>query len=232
MTRAARTLACALALAALAAGCGGGSTSSTTSSASTATSTSSATTTVTISQTRPAATTTTTTSRSSPPPTTTSTTTSSAAATTTTTTTTTPTVPATTTTSSTTRTETGPAFVGGGSPTGALATANAVLTRRGFVAVSLATYGAPDTLHVLIGRAAAGGERAFFFNEGRFIGTDSPQPSARIVVVAHSDSEVTLAYDVYAAGARAPSGQRRVSFALDMGQLSALGPLPSAAERR
>jgi len=96
----------------------------------------------------------------------------------------------------------------------------------------LATYGPSDTLHVLIGRATGGGERAFFFNENQFIGTDAQQPSARIVVVAHGDSEVTLAYDIYAAGARTPSGQRRVSFALDMGQLSALGPLPSAAERR
>ncbi len=85
---------------------------------------------------------------------------------------------------------------------------------------------------MLIGRAAAGGERAFFFDEGRFIGTDSTQPSARIVVVAHGDSNVTLAYDVYAAGAQTPRGQRRVNFALNMGQLAALSPLPSVAERR
>jgi len=107
-----------------------------------------------------------------------------------------------------------------------------VLARHGFAAVSSATYGPPDTLHVLIGRAPGGGERAFFFNEGQFIGTDSPQPSARIVVVSHGDSEATLAYAVYAAGARTPSGERRVSFALDMGQLSALGPLPSVSARR
>ena len=114
----------------------------------------------------------------------------------------------------------------------ALATANAVLARHGFIAVSSATYGPLDTLHVLIGRAAGGAERAFFFSERRFIGTDSPQPSARIVVVAHGDSEVTLAYDIYAAGAHTPSGQRRGIFALDMGQLSALAALPSVAERR
>jgi hypothetical protein len=107
-----------------------------------------------------------------------------------------------------------------------------VLARHGFATVSAATYGPPDTLHVLIGRAPAGGERAFFFNEGQFIGTDSRQPSARIVVVSHGDSEATLAYDVYAAGASTPNGQRRVSFALDMGQLSALGPLPSVSARR
>lgn len=98
--------------------------------------------------------------------------------------------------------------------------------------MSSSTYGPLDTLHVLIGRAAAGGERAFFFNERQFIGTDAQQSSARIVVVSHGDSNVTLAYDVYAQGSPTPSGQRRVSFALDMGQLSALGPLPSVAERR
>ena len=107
-----------------------------------------------------------------------------------------------------------------------------MLARRGFAAVSSATYGPLDTLHVLIGRAPGGGERAFFFNERHFIGTDSPQTSARIVVVSHGDSEATLAYDVYAAGAPTPSGQRRVTFALDMGQLSALGPLPSVSARR
>ena len=107
-----------------------------------------------------------------------------------------------------------------------------MLARHGFSAVGSATYGPQDTLHVLIGRATGGGERAFFFNESQFIGTDSPQPSARIVVVSHGDSEATLAYDVYAAGAATPSGQRRVRFALDMGQLSALGPLPSVSARR
>jgi hypothetical protein len=107
-----------------------------------------------------------------------------------------------------------------------------VLARHGFAAVSSATYGAADTVHVLIGRAPGGGERAFFFNEGQFIGTDSSQQSARIIVVSHGDSEATLAYDVYAPGASTPSGQRRVSFALDMGRLSALGPLPSVSARR
>ena len=235
MTRPAATLACVAVLAALAAGCGGGSTSttsSTTSAASAAATTSSATTTTTSSHTHAAATTTTTVSgsRSATSTSTSSSTTSSAAATTTTTTSTT--TPATTTTT-TTRTETGPAFVGGsGSHTGALAVASALLARHGFAAVSSATYGPADTLHVLIGRASGGGERAFFFEEGRFIGTDSAQPSARIVVVAHGDSSVTLAYDVYAAGAQTPSGQRRVSFALNMGQLAALAPLPSVAQRR
>ena len=236
MTRPAATLACVAVLAALAAGCGGGSTSttsSTTSAASAAATTSSATTTTTSSHTHAAATTTTTVSgsRSATSTSTSSSTTSSAAATTTTTTSTT--TPATTTTTTTTRTETGPAFVGGsGSHTGALAVASALLARHGFAAVSSATYGPADTLHVLIGRSFGGGERAFFFEEGRFIGTDSAQPSARIVVVAHGDSSVTLAYDVYAAGAQTPSGQRRVSFALNMGQLAALAPLPSVAQRR
>jgi hypothetical protein len=84
---------------------------------------------------------------------------------------------------------------------------------------------------VLIGRSAAG-ESAFFFDQGTFIGTDAGTPSRHVTVVAHGDSEVTLAYDVYAPGGQAPSGRRRVSFALDMGQLSALGPLPSSAARR
>jgi hypothetical protein len=45
-------------------------------------------------------------------------------------------------------------------------------------------------------------------------------------VLAHSDSEVTLGYAIRGSGSL-----RAARFALDMGLLSALDPLPSAAER-
>jgi hypothetical protein len=103
------------------------------------------------------------------------------------------------------------------------------------VALSPSTYHADDTLRVLIGTrtgASAPTERAFFFDQTIYLGTDARLPSAQISLLGHSDTEVTLGYAIYRAGASTPSTVRRVHFALDMGQLSALDPLPSAAARR
>ena len=54
----------------------------------------------------------------------------------------------------------------------------------------------------------------------------------QITLVGHSDTEAVLAYGIYQPGASAPSTESTVDFALDMGQLSALDPLPSVAKRR
>jgi hypothetical protein len=103
------------------------------------------------------------------------------------------------------------------------------MRHRGYIPLSTASYGPQYTLHVLVGTAGDGsrpGERAFFFNEKTYLGTDASAPSARISVLAHSDSEVTLGYAIRGSGSL-----QAVRFALDMGLLSALDPLPSAAER-
>ena len=214
------TLALCLAGAALLAACGSNTTTTVTvtrtvAANTTATSTSSATTTS-RSHTR---TSTSTSSSGAPARSTSSTTTTAPTATTSTSTT-------------TTRTETGPAFVvttpSGG---GALAGAIALLSRKGFSAIDSSSYQPDDTLRVLIGRAAAG-ERAFFFDDTTFLGTDASVASAHITVFAHSDTEVVLSYSIYRPGAQASSGVRRVHFALDMGMLNALDPIPSVSQRR
>jgi len=138
---------------------------------------------------------------------------------------------------STTRTETGPAFVGttptGGAIAHDLAAAIAVLSHRGYVPVTTATYNAGDTLRVLIGRRpGTAGERAFFFDQTIYLGTDASTPSAQITLADQNDTEVTLNYGIYRTGASAAGGERPVRFALDMGQLSAMDPLPSLAQRR
>jgi hypothetical protein len=138
--------------------------------------------------------------------------------------------------STTTRTETAPAFVGG-NPSSAgghdLAAAVALLSDHGYEPVSTATYDAGNTLRVLIGRRpGTSDERAFFFDQTTYLGTDASSPSEQITLLDANDTEVTLGYAVYAAGASQPDGERRVRFALDMGQLSALDPLPSVAARR
>lgn len=175
------------------------------------------------------------TTTSAKPPTTTTT----AASTTTPTASTTPTT-ATTTTTTTTRTETAPAFVGT-NPTSPdavshdLAAALAVLAKAGYAPVRPLTYHAGDTLRVVIGTrtgSSVPAERAFFFDQTIYLGTDARSPSAQISLLSQSDTEVTLGYAIYRTGASTPSTVRRVQFALDMGQLSALDPLPSAAARR
>jgi hypothetical protein len=138
----------------------------------------------------------------------------------------------------TTRTETAPAFVGT-NPTSVtavghdLAAAIAVLARHGYTPLGTATYDAGDTLRVLIGRRpGTADERAFFFDQTIYLGTDSSTPSEQITLAGQNDTEATLAYGIYRPGATSASSTRLVHFALDMGQLSALDPLPSVTARR
>lgn len=224
ITPKALALAGALAVAAiLAAGCGSSSTKTVTVTRTVAANTTATTT---------SAATTTSHARTS---TSTSSTTTTAAATTgasATTTATSTTAGAPVTSTTTTRTETGPAFVvTNPTASGALAAAIAVLARKGYSALDTSTYRPGDTLRVLIGRAA-GGERAFFFDESTYLGTDATAPSARISVFAQSDTEVVLSYAIYRPGAQTQSGVRLVHFALDMGMLNAVDSIPSVSQRR
>jgi len=191
--------------------------------------------TVTVTRTVPASTTSSTTaaapSHTSSSSTTAASTTSSSSTSTTSTTTS-------TSSTQTTRTQTGPAFVGTNPSSGAaighdLAAAIAVLARHGYVPIGTASYGSDDTLRVLIGREpGTANEHAFFFDQTIYLGTDASAPSEQISLVSHGDTEAVLAYGIYQPGASAPSTESTVDFALDMGQLSALDPLPSVAKRR
>ena len=195
--------------------------------------------TVTVTKTTPASATATTPSQSSSSPSRSSTSASSTSSSTSASATSTASTTASATSSTTTtRTETAPAFVGT-NPTSTAAAgreldaALAVLAQHGYRALSTATYDAGDTLRVLIGRQpGTAQERAFFFDQTIYLGTDASTPSGQITLVDENDTEAILAYGIYRPGASAPSSQRRVHFALDMGQLSALDPLPSVAERR
>jgi hypothetical protein len=159
----------------------------------------------------------------------------------TTATTPTSTTPAQTTTSggtsgpTTTRAATEPAFTGQGTSAEGLSGAMAVLRAKGFTANNTSDYHPNQALRVLIGtRTGSGdgyGQQAFFFVNGRYIGTDSKQPSASIRVMSQSDTEVTLAYSLSSSnGARA--GQANVRFQLDNGKLTPLDPIPPASSRQ
>jgi hypothetical protein len=138
---------------------------------------------------------------------------------------------------STTRTATAPAFThqgGAGTTTGesaeGLGAAEAVVRTKGFTVNAASDYHPNQTLRVLVGTrtgsAEGNGQQAFFFVDGRYIGTDAKQPSAQIHVVSQGDTEVTLAY------ALAAGGQATVRFQLNNGKLAPLGEIPSASARQ
>jgi hypothetical protein len=137
----------------------------------------------------------------------------------------------------TTRTATAPAFTHEGTGTGTagstaegLSAAEAVLQAKGYTASSTSDYHPNQTLRVLVGTHSGstepGGQQAFFFVDGRYIGTDVKQPSASVHVVSQGDTEVTLAY------ALSSGGQATVHFQLNNGKLVPLGAIPSASSRQ
>lgn len=114
-----------------------------------------------------------------------------------------------------------------------LGTVTAVLRARGFTPTNSADYHAKQALQVLIGRHIGSGDgygqQAFFFVNGRYIGTDASAPSATLRVVSQSDTEVTLAYPLYRSGDALccpGGGQAHVRFQLNNGKLTPLDPIP------
>lgn len=117
-----------------------------------------------------------------------------------------------------------------------LAGALATLKARGYTPAETAQYHPNQTLRVLVGTRSGSGDgydqQAFFFVGGRFIGTDTKEPSATVDVVSQSDTEVTLGYPLYRSGdplASPSGGQATVRFQLDNGNLVALDPIPPAS---
>ncbi len=114
--------------------------------------------------------------------------------------------------------------------------AAAVLKADGYTPAETSQYHPNQTLRVLIGAKAASSDgydqQAFFFVGGRYIGTDTKEPSASIAVLSQSDTEVTLGYQLYRAGdplANPSGGQAIVHFQLNNGKLTALNPIPPAS---
>ncbi len=140
---------------------------------------------------------------------------------------------------STTRTAPAPAFTKTGAQS-AEAAANAqaeaaavIVTAHGYNPTDITDYHPSQTLRVLIGTRTGSADgyaqRAFFFLDNHYLGTDASEPSASLHVVSQSDTEVTLAYALYRAhdALCCPSGgQATVHFQLNDGQLVALEQIP------
>jgi LppP/LprE lipoprotein len=138
-----------------------------------------------------------------------------------------------TTSPTTTRSAPEPAFTESEHHVEGLGAAASVLRAKGFAPVRAADYHPNQALQVLVGmRSVSGdgyGEQAFFFVNGRYIGTDTGQPSAAVSVVSQSDTEVTLAYPLYRSGdplCCPGGGHARVRFQLNNGKLVPLDPIP------
>lgn len=140
--------------------------------------------------------------------------------------------------SSGTHTAAEPAFAQQGTSAEALGAATALVRSQGYTPTDTSDYHPSQTLGVLIGSRpgseSGNDQRAFFFVNGHYIGTDTSEPSGTLHVAGQSDTEVTLAYGLYRKSdpACCPSGgQATVRFQLDNGQLMPLDPIPAAGSR-
>jgi hypothetical protein len=149
-------------------------------------------------------------------------------------TTATQTAPSTTSTTSSTRSAPEPSFTEQETHVEGAAAAAAVLRAHGYTANDISEYHPEQTLRVLVGTRSgsdASGMQAFFFLDGRYLGTDTKEPSGKLRVVSQSDTEVAIAYPLYRPGNSLccpAGGERIVHFALNNGKLTALDPIPPA----
>jgi hypothetical protein len=110
----------------------------------------------------------------------------------------------------------------------------AALAAEGFKPVRLADWRPNAQLQVLVGRQDDGGRSAFFFVGREMVGTDDPLVSGKLRVDKAGKRSVTLAYGVYEAGDEAccPSGEAKVGFRWQDGQLVPDAAVPPVASRR
>jgi hypothetical protein len=143
-----------------------------------------------------------------------------------------------TSTGTTTRTAPEPAFTQQESKAEGVSGAAADVRSRGYTPNDTSEYHSNQTLRVLVGTQTGSsdgfGQQAFFFVDGRYLGTDTKLPSATVKVVGQADTEVTLAYPIYRHGdpLSSPSGgEAHVTFALNNGKLVPLSSIPPASSR-
>jgi LppP/LprE lipoprotein len=137
------------------------------------------------------------------------------------------------TTSGTTHSAPEPAFTQEKAPSEGAAAAAAIVRSKGFTPNDTSQYHSNQALRVLVARRTASGDgyaqQAFFFVNGRYIGTDTREPSATLRVVSQGDTEVALAYPLYRKNdplCCPGGGQATVRFQLNNGRLTPLDPIP------
>jgi hypothetical protein len=128
-----------------------------------------------------------------------------------------------------------PAFTEGQKSEQGATAAAAAVRAHGYTPNDTSQYHPDQTLRVLVGtRTGSGdgyGQQAFFFVDGRYVGTDTKEPSASVRLVSQGDTQVTLAYPLYRRNdplCCPGGGHATVRFQLDNGRLVPLDPIPSA----
>ena len=109
-----------------------------------------------------------------------------------------------------------------------------VLRDNGYRPVTLADYKPDKVLRVLIGRGD-GGQRAFFFAGGAYVGNDAADDSHRIRVLRAGNRSVSLSYRLFREDDKpcCPSaGTARVLFRWDGEALAAQTAIPPSLQRR
>jgi hypothetical protein len=137
---------------------------------------------------------------------------------------------------STTRSAPEPAFTQGEAKAEGTSGAAAVVRARGYTPNDTSQYHSDQTLRVLVGTRTGSADgysqQAFFFVDGRYLGTDTKLPSATVKVIGQADTEVTLGYALYRKGdalVNPSGGEAHVTFQLNNGKLVALQKIPPAA---
>jgi len=136
----------------------------------------------------------------------------------------------------TTRSAPEPAFTQGEAKAEGTSGAAAVVRARGYTPNDTSQYHSDQTLRVLVGTRTGSADgyaqQAFFFVNGRYLGTDTKLPSATVKVIGQADTEVTLGYALYRKGdalVNPSGGEAHVTFQLNNGKLVALQKIPPAA---
>ena len=134
---------------------------------------------------------------------------------------------------STTRTAPEPAFAQGQEPAQQAKAATGAVLARGYTPDDPSEYHPNQTLGVLVGTRTGSADgynqQVFFFVDGRFIGTDTREPSAAVKVVSQNDTEAVVSYALYRPNdpLSSPSaGHATVRFQLDNGHLMPVGKIP------
>lgn len=136
---------------------------------------------------------------------------------------------------SSTRSAPEPAFTEKESKAEGTSGAVAVVRAHGYTPNETSQLHSDQALGVLVGTRTGSadgyGQQAFFFVNGRYLGTDTKLPSATVKVISQGDTEVTLGYPLYRKGdplASPSGGEAHVTFQLNNGKLVPLQKIPPA----
>ncbi len=136
---------------------------------------------------------------------------------------------------STTRSAPEPKFTEGEKTAESATGAAAILRTHGYTPNDASEYHSDQALGVMVGTRTGSADgyaqQAFFFVNGKYLGTDTKEPSASVKVVSQGDTEVTLRYALYRPNdplVNPGGGEARVTFQLNNGKLVALQKIPPA----